>query len=99
MFKQSLQQEKRFKDSTYINYRKKGHYTRDYRDGWSTNTVKGTIVPREVEEFKGTRGCVVKYFAFCYNNRYYIYKEAKYKVSYQPQELKPKSFKGTGEAD
>ena len=67
-----------------MNYRKKGHYTRDYRDSWSTNIVKGTIVPREVEEFKGIRGYIVKYFTFYYNNRYYIYKEAKYRVSYWP---------------
>ena len=65
-----------------MNCKKKGHYARDYRDGWSTNTVKGTIVPREVKEFKGTRGYAIKYFAFYYNNRYYIYKEAKYGVSY-----------------
>ena len=51
-----------------MNCRKKGYYARDYRDGWSTNTVKGTIVPREVEEFKGIRGYTVRYFAFYYNN-------------------------------
>ena len=33
-----------------------------------TLIVKGTIVPREVEEFKGIRGYTVKYFAFYYNN-------------------------------
>ena len=82
-----------------MNYKKKGHYTRDYKDSQSTNIVKGTIIPREVKEFKGTRGYIVKYFAFYYNNRCYIYKEAKYRVSYQPQELKPKSFKGIEEID
>ena len=39
-----------------MNYKKRGYYARDYRDGWGTNIVKGTIVPREVEEFKGIRG-------------------------------------------
>ena len=51
-----------------MNYEKRGHYARDCRDGQSTNTVKGTTAPREVEEFKGTRGYAVKHFAFCYNN-------------------------------
>ena len=82
-----------------MNYRKKGYYARDYKDSWSTNVVKGTIAPREVEEFKGIRGYIVKYFAFYYNNRYYIYKEAKYRVSYWPQELRPKLFKGIKEVD
>ena len=51
-----------------MNYKKKGHYARDYKDSWSTNAVKGTIAPREVEEFKGIRGYTVKYFTFYYNN-------------------------------
>ena len=82
-----------------MNYRKKGYYTRGYRDSQSTNIVKGTIVLREVEEFKGIRGYIVKYFTFCYNNKCYIYKEAKYRVSYQPQELRPESFKGIEEVN
>ena len=56
----------------------------DYKDSQSTNIVKGTTIPREVEEFKGIRGYIVKYFAFYYNNKYYIYKKVKYEVSYQP---------------
>ena len=32
---------------------------------------------------------------FCYNNIYQIYKDAKYSVSYQLQELKLLEFKGT----
>jgi hypothetical protein len=51
-----------------MNYRKKGHDTRDYKDNWSTNIVKGTIVSREVEEFKGIKGYIVRYFAFYYKN-------------------------------
>ena len=51
------------------------------------------------EEFKGTKEYVVKYFAFCYNNVYQIYKEAKYSVSYQLKELKLDMFKGTEEED
>ena len=48
--------------------RKKGHYARDYKDSWSTNIVKGIIIPREVEGFKGIRVYAVKYFTFYYNN-------------------------------
>ena len=68
-FKRSPQQEKWFKDGACMNYEKRGHYARDCRDGQSTNTVKGTTAPREVEEFKGTRGYAVKYFTFYYNNQ------------------------------
>ena len=82
-----------------MNYRKKGHNARDYKNNQSTNAVKGTIVPKEVKEFKGTRGYTVKHFAFYYNNRCYIYKEAKYRASYWPQELRHKLFKGIKEAD
>ena len=49
------------------------------------------------EEFKGTRGCAVKHFAFCYNNVYQIYKEAKYSTSYWLKELKLDTFKGIEE--
>ena len=53
-----------------MNYKKKGYYTKNYKDSQSTNIVKGTIVPREGEEFKGIRGYIVRYFAFYYNNWY-----------------------------
>ena len=65
-----------------MNYRKKGYYARDYKDNWGTNAVKGTIIPGEVEEFKGIRGYIVKYFTFYYNNRYYLYKEVEHGVNY-----------------
>ena len=48
----------------------------------------------EKEEFKGTQECVVKHFAFYYNNVCQIYKEAKYGISYWLRELKPDMFKG-----
>jgi len=37
----------------------------------------------------------VKYFAFCYNNGCQVHKEAKYGISYWPQELSPDKFKDT----
>jgi len=32
----------------------------------------------------GTKECLIKYFMFCYNNAYQIYKDAKYSASYWP---------------
>ena len=51
------------------------------------------------EEFKGMKGYIVKYFAFCYNNAYQIHKEAKYSASYWLQELSLETFKGTQDKD
>ena len=82
-----------------MNYKKKGYYARDYRDSQSTNIIKGTIAPREMEEFKGTKGYIVKYFIFYYNNKCHVHKEVKYKINYQPQELRPELFKGIEEVD
>ena len=36
------------------------------------------------EKLKGIREYIIKGFAFCYNDYYLIYQEAKYGVSYQP---------------
>ena len=51
------------------------------------------------EKLKGIKECIIKSFAFCYNNYCLIYQKAKYSVSYQPQELKLKGLKGTKEED
>ena len=48
-----------------------------------------------LEELKGTKGCAVRYFTFYYDDRYLVYKEAKYGVSYQLQEPSLERFKGT----
>ena len=53
----------------------------------------------EKEEFKGTWEYIVKHFAFCYNNIYQIYKEAKYSTSHWLKEPKPDIFKGTEKKD
>jgi len=37
---------------------------------------------KRIEEFKGIKGCVVKHYAFYYNNRCPVYKETKYGASY-----------------
>ena len=82
MFKRTLQQNKQFKEGIYIKYKKQRYYTKDYRQGQRTNTVKGTSILYSKEKLKGTRECIIKSFIFCYNNYYLIYQEAKYGVNY-----------------
>jgi len=55
--------------------------------------------PKRIEEFKGIRGCAVKHFAFCYDNRCQVHEETKYGANYWPQELSPDKFRGTEEED
>jgi len=42
-----------------------------------------------------TKECLIKHFTFCYNNACQVYKDAKYGVSYWPQELELRGLKGT----
>ena len=51
------------------------------------------------EKLKGIREYTIKSFTFCYNNYYPIHQEAKYSISYQLQEPKSDTLKGTKEAD
>ena len=51
------------------------------------------------KKLKGIRKYIIKSFIFYYNNYYPIHQEAKYSISYQPQELKLDVLKGTKEAD
>jgi len=48
---------------------------------------------------RGTKECLVKHFAFYYNNAYQIYKDAKYGASYWPQEPELRGLKGTKKLD
>ena len=82
MFKRTLQQDKQFKEGAYMKYKKQGYYARDYKQNQRTNVVKGTSILYSKEKLKGTRECIIKSFAFCYNNYYLIYQEAKYNISY-----------------
>ena len=61
---------------------KQKHYTKNYRQGQKTNTVKGTSMLYSKEELKGTKKCIIKSFIFYYNNYYPTHQEAKYGVSY-----------------
>ena len=82
MFKRTLQQDKWFKERAYIKYKKQGYYARDYRQSQRINAVKGTSMLYNKEKLKGIKECIIKSFAFCYNNYCLIYQEAKYGVSY-----------------
>ena len=51
------------------------------------------------EKLKGIKEYIIKSFVFYYNNYCPTYQEAKYGISYQPQELKLDIFKSTKEAN
>jgi hypothetical protein len=48
---------------------------------------------------RGTKECSIQSFAFCYNNVCQIYKDAKYSVSYWPQEPELRGLRGIRESD
>jgi len=70
-----------------MNCGKQSHYTKNCRQSQSTKAIKGTTNlklsnPRESKELKGTKKCIVKHFAFCYDNKCPVHKKAKYGTSY-----------------
>ena len=48
---------------------------------------------------KITKKYLIKYFIFCYNSACKVYKDAKYSIGQQPQELKLSYAKATQELD
>ena len=66
-----------------MKYKKQGYYTKDYRQGQRTNTVKGTSILYSEEKLKGIREYIIKSFIFYYNYYYLTHQEAKYSISYQ----------------
>ena len=101
MFRQTLQQSYWFKDRAYISCGKQGYFARDCKGGQSNHTIKGTrladgaYVQRDNGALRGIKECLINSFAFYYNNICQIYKDAKYSVSYWPQELLLPKFRGT----
>jgi len=70
-----------------MNCGKQNHFTKNCRkQGPSAviNQLRGIKTPQNTKELKGTKGCAVKHFAFCYNNKYPVHKEAKYGANYWP---------------
>ena len=65
-----------------MKYKKQGYYTKDYRQGQRTNTVKGINILYSKKKLKGIREYIIKSFAFYYNNYYLIHQKAKYSASY-----------------
>ena len=65
-----------------MKYKKQKYYTKDYRQGQRTNTVKGISMLYSKEKLKGIRKYTIKSFIFCYNNYCLIHQEAKYSTSY-----------------
>ena len=73
MFKQTLQQDKWFKEGAYIKYKKQKHYTRDCKQDQRTNAVKNTNISYSKEKLKDIKEYTIKRFVFCYNNYCLIY--------------------------
>ena len=55
--------------------------------------------PKQFKELKGTKRCIVKYFAFYYDNRCPVYEKVKYGASYWPQKPSPDQFKDIKEEE
>jgi len=73
----------------YMNCGKQSHFARDCRQSQNTGAIKETTIlrpsnPRQFKELKETKGYTVKHFAFCYNNKCPVHKEAKYGARYWP---------------
>ena len=83
MFKQTPQQQQQFKNSVYIKYGRKGHFIKDYKGGQQNYIVKGTNILKDDDQVKATKECSIKYFAFCYNSKYKVYKNTKYGAGQQ----------------
>ena len=99
MFKRILQQQQQFKNGVYIKCGKKGYFARDYKGNQQSHTVKGINMLQDIDYIKVTREYLIKYFAFYYNSVYKVYKDAKYSIKQQPQELKLNHAKAIQELD
>ena len=59
---------------------KRGYFVKDYRSK-DANIVKGIDILKD-DNIRGIREYLIKYFTFCYNNAYRIYKDTKYGISF-----------------
>jgi len=64
-----------------------------------TRLADGTYIQRDNGALQGIKECLINSFAYCYNNVYQIYEDAKYGASYWLQELELRGLKGTRELD
>jgi hypothetical protein len=86
MFKQTPQQEQWFKDSVYIKYSKKSHFVKKCGTAQGKllgfkNRAQNKDILEDDNQIKGIRECLIKHFAFCYNNIYTVYEDTKYSTS------------------
>ena len=74
MFRRTLQQDKWYKEGAYINCGKQGYFAKNYKDGQYNYIVKGTRLPEcnniDTSVLRGTKECLINYFAYYYNNVY-----------------------------
>jgi len=56
-------------------------------------------ISKRTEELKEIRGCIVKHFAFYYDNWYPVHKKTKYGTSYWPQKPESEKLKKMEEED
>ena len=85
-----------------MNCRRQSHFTKKCRRKGLrpvTNRLRGIKTPQNIKELKGTKECIVKHFTFCYNDRCPVYEEAKYNISYWPQESESEKLKEIKETD
>jgi len=85
-----------------MNCKRQSHFARNCRTqgpGTVTNQLRETQKPQNTEELKETRGCILKHFAFCYDNRCPVHEETKYNASYWPQEPELKQLRNIKETD
>ena len=73
MFKQTLQQNKWYKEEVYIKCKKQGHYAKDCIQGQGTNAVKGTSILQSESKIKSIKEYIIKSFIFYYNNYCLVY--------------------------
>ena len=66
-----------------MKYGKKSYFAKDYKGSQQNYTVKGTNMAQNNNQVKAIRECSIKYFAFCYNSAYKVYKDTKYGVGQQ----------------
>ena len=82
-----------------MKYGKQGHYIRNCGSQNITplKNIKKFKSTGEKKKLRRTQEYKIRHFAFCYNNNCLVYKETKYGINYQPQELSLKQFKGIKE--
>ena len=65
-----------------MKYGRKSHFAKDCKGGQQNYTVKGINILRDNNRVKAIKKCLIKYFAFCYNSVYRVYKDTKYSTGW-----------------